>query len=441
MKILSSDLTFTSDHRYRQMDAVVNQRTAQRLPAARQSPAENAMDGSRAIVDRVSLSRDETVRYQSDYRAALSTASTVTAPVQESSVSLEQHTAMEKMVGALLDHEVVISDIKAAGTAPQRVDVPVSIAPATQNPAWEMRLNQTRLHFEAEQLSVSAAGQVVTEAGTMIEFTLDLNLDRTFSSRIDTQTIARRWQEQVNLTDPLVVSLDGQAPRLSNAEFVFDLNGDGISEQVHFVAPGSGFLAFDRNSDQRINDGSELFGPGSGNGFAELAALDLDQNQWIDENDAVFSQLSVWLRDEDGKDRLISLKDAGIGAIALDYAQGRFNLTDSHNTLMGQVNGTGVFLFENGSAGSISQVDLVSRPVADEPDLLSLPGLILQNASSAITEKWMPQIQENRFSPPDKKTEHSLQKLLEQVEKLKADFQRLYEKIDETFAKQGFRQG
>ena len=61
----------------------------------------------------------------------------------------------------------------------------------------------------------------------------------------------------------------------------------------------------DRNGDGKINDGSELFGTKSGDGFKDLASYDADGNGWIDENDAIFSQLKIWTKDEDGKDKLI----------------------------------------------------------------------------------------------------------------------------------------
>ena len=42
----------------------------------------------------------------------------------------------------------------------------------------------------------------------------------------------------------------------------------------------------------------------TGNGFSELAEYDSDGNGWIDENDEVYDQLKVWVKDENGKDKL-----------------------------------------------------------------------------------------------------------------------------------------
>ena len=60
---------------------------------------------------------------------------------------------------------------------------------------------------------------------------------------------------------------------------------DGRKDNISFVQPGSGFLAVDKNNDGKINNGKELFGPNTGNGFDELAKYDSDGNQWIDESD------------------------------------------------------------------------------------------------------------------------------------------------------------
>lgn len=51
------------------------------------------------------------------------------------------------------------------------------------------------------------------------------------------------------------------------------------------VRPGGVFLALDKNGDSVINDGKELFGAATGQGFKELAIYDSDKNYWIDEND------------------------------------------------------------------------------------------------------------------------------------------------------------
>lgn len=121
---------------------------------------------------------------------------------------------------------------------------------------------------------------------------------------------------------------------------------------------GSGFLALDHNQDGVINDGSELFGPTSGNGFAELAAYDSDNNGWLDENDPVFNDLRLWVMGEGGTSYLATLASRGIGALLLNSADTEFSLTDSNNATLGQIRDTSIFVRENGSVGTIQEVDL-----------------------------------------------------------------------------------
>ena len=132
---------------------------------------------------------------------------------------------------------------------------------------------------------------------------------------------------------------------------------------------GSGFLALDKNGDGKINDGNELFGVKSGDGFADLAEYDSDGNGWIDENDEVFDKLKVWTRTEDGKDELKSLKDSGVGAIFLGAEDTEFTLEGEDGVLDGKVRKTGIFLKEDGSAGTIQHVDLAIK--GRESELMS----------------------------------------------------------------------
>lgn len=229
--------------------------------------------------------------------------------------------------------------VAAAGALSDGAAATASAAP--------VRLRQvTQTHAESERTTFQAAGTVQTADGRSITFTASLDMRREFYSQSTETTIAP-------VTDPLVVNLNGGPARLSNATVSFDLNNDGTREDIHFAASGSGFLALDANQDGRINNGSELFGPRTGNGFAELAAFDSDQNHWIDEADPVFSQLRVWTQSG-----LYSLADAGIGAISTTAAETPFSIKDGNNQLQGQIRATAAYLYEDGTPGTVQQVDL-----------------------------------------------------------------------------------
>lgn len=211
-------------------------------------------------------------------------------------------------------------------------------------------------HFEeSEKTTFSSSGVVRTTDGKEIAFNVDLNLSRSFVAHNEEHL---RIGDAVR-KDPLVINFNGTAAQLTTDKFSFDLDTDGSAEKISFVQPGSGFLALDKNSDGRINNGSELFGAKTGDGFGELAAYDKDGNQWIDEGDAVFNKLRVWTKDAAGKDQLLSLKQAGIGAISLANVATQFSLNDAANQQLGQIQSTGIWLGEEGGAGTIQHVDLV----------------------------------------------------------------------------------
>ncbi len=161
------------------------------------------------------------------------------------------------------------------------------------------------------------------------------------------------------LTDPLVINFDGSAPDLTETKYTFDLDADGSLEQISFVTRGSGFLALDLNGDGAVNNGGELFGPDTGDGFKELAGYDQDHNNWIDESDEIFHRLRIWTKDRDGNDRLFALGEKGIGAIYLGNAATPFQFKNSVNEQQGQLRTTGLFIRENGAAGTVQQIDLV----------------------------------------------------------------------------------
>ena len=212
-------------------------------------------------------------------------------------------------------------------------------------------LHQTRT--EQETTTMQTSGVVKTADGRQISFAMDVSMSRQFESKLDVSV--RAGDQPV---DPLVINLSGAPGTLTDQKYSFDIDSDGSAEQISFAGSGSGFLALDRNNDGKINDGGELFGPQSGNGFSDLAQLDGDGNNWIDENDVVFDKLRIWTKDEAGQDQLVALGQAGVGAIYLGNVATEFAVKDAANEQQGQVRRSGMFLRENGTAGVMQQIDL-----------------------------------------------------------------------------------
>ena len=220
---------------------------------------------------------------------------------------------------------------------------------------WVKYTAKSSFVMEQESTVFSTTGIAKTADGREISFNLDLEMSRAFAGTIESESL-----ETYNyvMTDPLVINLDDSPAGLSDQKFYFDLDSDGKQDRISSLRQGSAFLAFDKNGDGVVNDGSELFGTKSGNGFADLAAYDQDGNGWIDEGDDIYSKLSLWTKDENGNDRLMSLKDADVGAIYLGSAATDFHLNDAANNTNGMIRQTGVFLRESGGVGTVQHVDL-----------------------------------------------------------------------------------
>ena len=220
---------------------------------------------------------------------------------------------------------------------------------------WQRITAVSGFSTEVESTTFASKGIVQTADGRNIDFNVEVSMSRAFMQEFNMLEV----QEYIK-TDPLMINLDTNIGSVSDQKFYFDLDSDGEKEQISFAGKGSGFLALDKNGDGVINDGSELFGTKSGDGFKDLAAYDEDGNGWIDENDSIFSRLKVWTKDENGNDYLMNLKTADVGAIYLSNADTQFSLKNDENKLNAEIKKTGIYLKEStGAVGTLNHVDLV----------------------------------------------------------------------------------
>ncbi|MCR5775026.1 MAG: hypothetical protein K6G42_08075 [Lachnospiraceae bacterium] len=209
-------------------------------------------------------------------------------------------------------------------------------------------------YAENETTGFHAFGRASTEDGRTIDFEVNILMSRSYMEcmKVNIPTIADA------LCDPLVVNTGSDTADVRDQTFRFDLDADGNLDEISMPGKGSGFLALDKDGNGKIDDGSELFGAKTGDGFGELREYDSDGNGWIDENDEVFSKLKVWCKDENGKDILMDLKEADIGAIYLGAQETEFSLGGEDGYRDGVIRSTGVFLRESSGAGTIQHVDL-----------------------------------------------------------------------------------
>lgn len=223
---------------------------------------------------------------------------------------------------------------------------------------WTVQNYQSVTETETEATSFSSTGSVVTKDGRNIDFNVTMEMSRSFTKTSENLSSSTQYI----LTDPLVIQLDDAPDTISDQKWMFDIDGDGTKEEINSLNEGNGFLALDKNGNGIIDDGNELFGTKSGNGFKDLSAYDEDGNGWIDEADSVYSKLKVWTKDKNGNDKLMDLKQADVGAIYLGSAETNFTHKNAEtNDVNAVVRQTGLYLHEStGKAGTVQQIDFAT---------------------------------------------------------------------------------
>lgn len=297
----------------------------------------------------------EAVRISDAGRAAQGSEAELVDEAADESLNDPRLTLLRAMLRYIMGQEVEIFDARELQAERPSPEIPQP--PAASRPAgWGMEYERHERYTEVEETRFSASGTVQTADGREIGFSLELSMARSYHE--ESSVSLRLGDAARPRKDPLVLNFAGNAAQLLDQRFSFDLDADGTAENINRLAAGSGFLVFDRNADGKANDGSELFGTRSGDGFADLAQLDRDGNGWIDESDTAWAALRMWSPEADGSGALRTLQDAGVGAIALAHVTTPFALKDGSNSTLGDIRSTGIYLQEDGTAGTVQQVDL-----------------------------------------------------------------------------------
>lgn len=220
------------------------------------------------------------------------------------------------------------------------------------------KYERTFEYSKKDALEISSKAIIKTE-NRDIEIDLNLSYTKEFYEK-HSENIEF---ENISFIDPLVINYDGNINALDNISkemnFMFDIDSDGIKEQIPLLKSGNGFLAIDKNSNGIIDNGNELFGPQLNNGFEELRAYDSDGNSWIDENDEVFKDLTIWTKNEEGENKLIALGQSGIGALYLNDISSELAYNTSVNNCIAHLKSSSIYIKEDGSAGLLTSLDFV----------------------------------------------------------------------------------
>ena len=201
------------------------------------------------------------------------------------------------------------------------------------------------MSYRFQQVSANFTGAVELADGSAVSWSFDLKMQSEQFSMSMTQTPP--------LKDPLVLSFDQTPFRYTGETHAFDFFANGETKQLAGLASSQYYLTYDLNQNNKIDNGSELFGPTTNQGYQELAQLDDDKNGFIDENDSSWSKLGVW---QPGAS-LNTLSQMGVAAISTMSVATSFGLYNGEK-LQAQIARSGIFLKENGTVGLMQQVDL-----------------------------------------------------------------------------------
>ncbi|MDK9707513.1 MAG: hypothetical protein OEL83_10730 [Desulforhopalus sp.] len=326
---------------------------------------------------RLSNSLSSTSRIQSTNQSLVSRGSGECPPLHETNGGSDTggKEILSQLTEQVIGQPVTIREYVEDGDPASPTASPSAISKGLV-PVQRMELVSSIIYTQEEKVMFSAQGQVHTADGRDITFNLGLSMER---RTMIANSVATGL---TTFIDPLILRFSADTALLGEGVFNFDLNSDGEKEQLACPSQGCGFLALDRNSDGVIGNGLELFGPASGEGFAELANFDTDANQWIDENDPIFDKLLIYRPDGQGGENLQSLRQAGVGAISIAHAGTKFQLEDQDGGILGSVKASGIFLTEAGEVRSLQEVDLaspattaVTLPSADNQQELALQAL------------------------------------------------------------------
>lgn len=355
MIIAGANLSFAATHRYE----ASHERSERLKTWTGVRPPEPADDGSPLVPLRAALAALQRPSVaNSDYETGLlarQARQQSAKTVQDDSAALDPE---QRKLILLLEKVFGVKGIKQFSmqldySSVQQVQQVASQATSAQSgqAGWGLEYDYHESYQEYEATSLAMAGTFTTEDGRSFSFDLSYQMERHYSRTTDVSIRAG----DAAVKDPLILDM-GAGGGFSPIKTQFDMDRDGWVDLLPRLAGPSRYLSADLNRNGKVDDGGELFGPKSGDGFADLAAHDDDRNGFIDAGDAIWDLLRLWSGDEAEPSLMAEWK---IAAIGLKSVEAPFSYKDASNSLIGENRRAGVFVTDDGKAGVVKQVDLV----------------------------------------------------------------------------------
>ena len=213
---------------------------------------------------------------------------------------------------------VTINDVPMAGIRPEKSDIDIE-----QLERGELQWELGTPLAPGESATLTFYGQRTPEKVGGVDFHHNAYIKHL--DQHDENKHNDRDKVEVKFETPIVLDLNGNGVQtLSIDEGVeFDILNTGSKVKTGWVSGEDALLAIDNNGNGQIDDRSELFGGGIGEGFAKLAAFDSNDDTFVDAADEGFSELKVWQdANENGftdANELVSLESAGVASLNTTY--------------------------------------------------------------------------------------------------------------------------
>lgn len=349
MKIQASQLNFSSKNNSQAMTLRLGQTTSRAAVATPTAAIPSATMRSTAMP---STAMSSARRSLDSLRQSQHAQTSLSTSAEGKQIQHAVNTSEQAGLRRFIEQQSVSLTMGSAGR--------VAIMPASATQAY-------LLHESVESTHYQLQGELSLDDGRQINFNVTGNMSRSLRIEEGSGIYAGKLERK----DPLILNYGGTSAQLTEKAFAFDIDADGEDDQVSFATQGSGFLFIDRNNNGTLDDGNELFGTKSGDGFADLARHDDDGNGFIDSNDNIYQQLKLFSRNESGDDTITSLASVGVGALGLESVATEFELTNDWQQSRGRLRATGVAVGEDGRVMTLQQVDLTQRSLTNEAQFRS----------------------------------------------------------------------